>query len=232
MTRSFLYTLRLTLLAFVFCPSFLFGQLISKVDFDEVKRAVEDENSEYYYPKMQERVLRLDTTFRGTDYFYLYYGFVFQEKYNPYGMATNEETFMELVKNGAYQEAIPYGITVLAEKPASTSINYYMLLCHHKLEHADTAQWYADIYFSLLDVIYTSGDGKSMESAYVVTEVADEYQIMADLDVMSTSQALSGVTDIITLDQKSQKPAKGKKKIKKLYFNVEKPFENLSKMFK
>jgi hypothetical protein len=68
--------------------------------------------------------------------------------------------------------------------------------------------------------------------------VSDEYEILANLDLTPTSQALSGRTDIISVKGKrdvAQTPIEGKgKKYKKMkainesiYFDVSKPFESM-----
>ena len=210
----------------------LFGQKVSNIDFDEIKLAVQDSSSILFYPLLIERFHWQDAMLTSEEYKYIYYGNIYSDNYNPYGESDNEKKFIEIFNQKKYEEAIPYGEDVIKENPVNLKVLLRMLHCHHQLGNKETAQDYANMYFSLLSVIYASGDGKSIETAYVVIKVSDEYVILNDLDLTRTKQALVGYTDILTIDTKGQKPKKGEKKIKSLYFNVSKPFEYLQKLFK
>lgn len=104
-----------------------------------------------------------------------------------------------------------------------------MLVCHTTLGDKKTAKTYANKYFSLLDAIYSSGDGRSIETAYVVIKVADEYELLADLKLSCTKQALIEDTDLLTISTQNQKE---EPKITELYFNVSKPLDYLAQEFK
>ena len=88
----------------------------------------------------------------------------------------------------------------------------------------------ANLYYNLMDVILSSGDGKSIQTAYVVTRVSDEYEIIAEYKLQVKKQQLIGNTDVMTFDKKAQKNRK--EKIKVLYFNVFFPLNHLSNSFK
>jgi len=211
-----------------------FSQKFSNIDYSLVETETKDPHSEFYYPYLTKRLLKNDTTLTRKEYQYLYFGNVYIKNYNPYGQSDLEKEFHEIYKNEQYTEAIPVGKRVLAENPVNINVTFKMLVCYHILEIRGTARIYAKKYFSMLDAIYNSGDGKSIETAYVVIKVDDEYQILSDLELQSLGQALlmKGPTDRLTIDTKNQKKIKGKKKIKELYFNVNKPFESLSNLLK
>ena len=222
---------KLVVLLLVAMSQSLFGQKISNIDFDEIKLAIQDSSSLYFYPSLIERFHWFDATLSSEDYKYIYYGNIYNDNYNPYGESDNEKKFNKIFKEGKYDEAIPYGEEVIKENPVNLEILLKMLLCHHQLGNMETAQNYANVYFPLLSVIYGSGDGKSIETAYVVIKVPDEYVILHDLELTMTTQTLIGSTDKLTINTKEQKQKKGKKKIKSLYFNVSKPFEYLQRLF-
>lgn len=222
----------LTLVVFA-TTNILFGQKISNIDFDLIKSQTQDSTSIYYYPVLIERFLQFDTTLTDREFCMIYYGNVFTDKYNPYGTGENEEKFMELYKQKKYQDAIPFGQNALIDNPVNLKIIFKMLVCFHVLEDKLTAKKYAQLYFGLLDEIYKSGNGQNIKSAYVVIKVEDEYEILSDLELIMKRQALvDGPTDILTIETKGQKPKRGEKKIKQLYFNVNKPFSSLRQQFK
>lgn len=222
------------LLPFLFLSLLAFSQKVSNIDFDQIKEHVEDSSSEFYYSALRERLLNLDTTLTYTHYKHLYYGNVFTNTYSPYGKSDNDKEFTEEYNNGNFDDAKVLGKKILEENPIDLRKIYQMMICHHNLQEIDTAKLYARQYYSFLNVIYNSGTGKDVKDAYVVIKVNDEYQIVNDLGLTSTGQALlsDGPTDKLTISTKGQKKVKGQKKIKALYFNVSKLFEHQMKLFK
>ncbi|MBL7899139.1 MAG: DUF4919 domain-containing protein, partial [Crocinitomicaceae bacterium] len=93
------------------------------------------------------------------------------------------------------------------------------------------AKIYGKKYFGFLDVIYASGDGKSLETAYVVISVDDEYRIVGDLGLYVKQQVLINDCDLLIFEKKGQRKVR-KKKIKELYFNVQMPLLSFSNSFK
>lgn len=208
----------------------LFGQKISNIDFDNIKSQTQDSTSIYYYPVLIQRFMQFDTTLTGKEFSMIYYGNVFTDKYNPYGSGKNVDKFMKLYMGKKFKEAIPYGEKALADNPVNLKILFKVLVCFHSLGDKSIAKKYAKLYYGLLNEIYKSGDGKNFESAYVVTNVADEYEILADLELTSIGQALIDDTDVLTLDTTGQENSD--KKIEKLYFNVSQSLNYLSREFK
>ncbi|HYV92577.1 MAG TPA: DUF4919 domain-containing protein [Chitinophagales bacterium] len=208
------------------------GQKISNVDFDDVKSKTQDSSSSQYYPLLLERFRNLDSTLTESDYKLIYYGNTLDSAYKPYWKSDNEKEFMKLYNQEKYQEAIPVGKKVLDENPVNLKILFKIGVSYNQLGDKQTAQRYARMYFNTLEVIYSSGDGKSIPTAYVVISVPDEYEILDDLELTITRQALIGSTDLLTINTKGQKRKKGETKIKELYFNVSKPLDFLLEEFK
>lgn len=210
-----------------------YGQYISNVDFDSIRLNIQDSTSKYYYPNLNSRLLENDTTLTSEDYKHLYFGNVYSDNYSPYGKSEIEKEFINLYKAGYFKEAKVLGKKVLKENLINIQSTYRLLICYDVLGIRDTARIYANKYFSLLDVIYRSGDGKSISTAYVVISADDEYQILTDLGLKRKRQdLLSGPTDRLSIYKKGQKRVKGRKKIKELYFNVSKPFEYMKNQFR
>ncbi|HQK40849.1 MAG TPA: DUF4919 domain-containing protein, partial [Flavobacterium alvei] len=53
-----------------------------KPDYDLIKKNIEDKSSNYYYPKLLERMISNDTLLDNEDYRHLYLGYVFNPKYS------------------------------------------------------------------------------------------------------------------------------------------------------
>lgn len=54
-----------------------------KLDREIIEESISDIVSEFYYPRLMARYEKSDTTLTQQDYFYLYYGYVFQPDYKP-----------------------------------------------------------------------------------------------------------------------------------------------------
>lgn len=219
----------LLILSLLVAFSFAQAQKIINIDFDNVKKETTKKKSDNYYPKLLERYFAFDTTLTENEYMYLYYGYTFTEEYSPYGTHESQEEFLTLYYAEEFNKAIPLGKEILKDNPVHLKIIFKMLVCYYALEKLDTFQLYAKQYDGLLGAVYNSGDGLSIETAWVVNRVSDEYEILSDLELDMTEQALlAGPTDKLTIsleDQEYEPP------VEELYFNVAKPFEQMSKMF-
>lgn len=217
---------------FVLCTVFSQAQIISKVDFDEIKKVATDSTSQFYYPTLVERMASNDTTFTHQEYHHLYYGAVFEELYYPYGSSNSKKKFLDAYKSLKYTEALSLGEAALKENPVDLEVLLKMSICCLKTNQDDQKRYYAKQYYSFLDVIYYSGTGKGLESAFVVISVDHEYYIAGDLGLRVLGQQLITDCDLLTFSKRDQKKIKGRKKIKQMFFNVRMPLLSLSKAFK
>lgn len=208
------------------------AQHISKINFDQIKSNIEKEDGPYYYPRLKYKLMHQDSILAAEEYKHLYYGLVFQPYYHPYGNSYRKKEFIELFKYDKYTEALIMGDSVLAENPVDLEVLLKMSILNLKKENHHEKRWFARHYYSFLDVIYKSGDGKSVSSAYVVVSVDHEYMITEDLGLTPELQTLVIDCDVLKISKKGQIVPKGQKKIKELYFNVRMPLQSLSESFK
>ena len=208
------------------------AQIISKVNFDEIKVHITDTSSTLFYPKLRERMVKGDTNFTYQEYYHLYYGSVFQKYYYPYGTSHAKKNFLKAYKAHEYKDAVQKGRVALMQNPVDLEVLLKMSITCLKLEEHEKKRYYAKLYYSFLDVIYYSGDGQFEESAFVVISVDHEYYIAGDLGLRVIQQQLINDCDLLSFSKKDQVKVKGRKKIKELYFNVRMPLMSLSKSFK
>jgi len=211
---------------FIHCN--IYAQKVSNINFDEVKQLTQDSNSPYFFPKLLSRFIIADTTLTQKEFSLLYYGNSYQKSYSPYGNSDKKDEFYKFYNKKNYKEAIPIGEKILSENAINLKMSFKLLVCYNELGDTLMAKKFARRYFPLLRVIYHSGDGKSIETAYVVINVDDEYQLLQNEDLESTGQSLIGVTDKLTINTTNQKE---EPIIKELYFNVSRPFAYLTEQF-
>ena len=71
-----------------------------KVDFKHIKEVIENPNNIYYYPKLMRQFQSDDTTMTLEAYRNLYYGYTFQEDYNPF----RESVYSNVVEQLYYKQ--------------------------------------------------------------------------------------------------------------------------------
>ncbi len=199
------------------------AQRISKVDFNVIDEAVKTSKSRYHYPKLFSRYKANDTTLSKVDYKYLYYGQPVMPGYQPYSRNPRKQELNHALEQNNYARVITLGKEILAAKPFDINTVFGMVAGYTNLNDPQGKQW--DYKFRrLVDVILDSGDGLSRETAYVVTDPADEFIITGILGLEVVKQTVvDNKYDLLQVAQPNEY------NLKELYFNIEKPLGTISK---
>lgn len=211
--------------------TFVHGQKILTIDFDDIRQKTNDTAAPYYYPDLIRRFSNGDTLSR-EELRCVYYGAAFnQDEADNHRNTDPQATFNELYAKRDYRAAIGPGSEILKTDPVNIRMSYKMLVCYHHLNIKDSARLFARRYYGLIAAIQSSGDGISTQTAFVVNRVPDEYDILKEGGFRSTGQSLlepeTGHTDRLSLDMDDQTK---EPKIPALYFNVEMSFIMMRKL--
>ncbi|MCF8253739.1 MAG: DUF4919 domain-containing protein [Bacteroidia bacterium] len=212
-------------------PSLCFGQdTFRKVNLKEIEKTLSNQ-TEYNYPKLMERYLDKDTTLTGDEFFYLYYGQAIQEKYSPYGGGDDKKLKEILNKKEEHSDKELEKIISLSEKilkdvPFDLDYWLYITYANKMLNRESERQKSIFMYQGILNTIYSTGDGKTEETAFWVIKVDNEYTMLRWLDLkFGGKQALTANRcDRLSLKKNDQD-------LDALYFNVSILFESMSKLF-
>lgn len=181
-------------------------------------------------PRLCERFESGDTTLTPDQCATVYYGFAAQSRYNG-SLGYGEEDAMALIEQDKPQEAFALCERILSKAPVSLQGHMTLLLAAGRAAiPPEQALRYAIRFDGLLDAVFRSGDGHSIQTAFRVLSVADEYVVMQALGVESMlSQSLieehekhydrieiSGATDY---------------EGDEIYFDVSLPMKHLYKVF-
>lgn len=166
-------------------------------DDKALEAAVTNVSSPYYYPLLFERYREGDTTLNLEDYRHLYYGFVFEEGYQPledsaYADSITMTLSRNMDKGGISPELYPrlkYLLgKALNERPFD--MTYLNLLTYIEQMEGDMEQ--AVKTARKLDMvkkaIFSSGTGISKDSPWHVLYRADESAILSSLGAVSTKR--------------------------------------------
>lgn len=184
---------------------------------------VRDENGPYYYNLLKDKFkFRIDEMSLD-EIFMTYYGFTTEAAYSPYGQ-TNAKELRQKLEDQAYIELKNLAQTTLTKNPFDLTARESLFIAQYRLKEPEF-EASLKTYLGLMEAILATGTGTSHDSAYIITRVSDEYDLLYYLGLSSTMQALSHKNghdfDILSaVDEDNRK--------KDIYFNIDKPFSSLS----
>jgi hypothetical protein len=123
-----------------------------------------------------------------------------------------------------YKKAIENAETVIAQEFVDMDGHYVQAASYRELQDVEKAELQRKIFIGLLDSIRNSGNGKSLDSAYVVINTHEEYVILGVMGLRPHKQSLvqkdGHSYDVLeAVDQKTKQSVT-------LYFNVDIPFKH------
>jgi len=206
---------------------------VREVDFEKIKKETLDPYSRYYYPKLVRSFKSNDTIMNFEAYRDLYYGFLFQEDYNPF--RHNDFEGKDVVEELYYKQNLTRDECDMIEKYAVQALddnifdidqlNYYIYALKQKKKYARAAvrQYRLD---KLIAAIMSSGRGTE-EEPWVVLYPEHEYTLINFLGyVAKDHQQLSGGIDCIKAESESDAS-----KTKDFYFDVYKMLQEAARKY-
>jgi len=203
-------------------------------DLEQIRRDVNDPSSPFYYPKLMGRYQQNETVMNLNDYRHLYYGYLFQEDFNPYrhneASTKNESLYYKNSHTRAELDSIiSYAETALDDNPFDLSqMNFliYALRARGKVNRANIWQYRLN---HLIQAIISSGTGADAEHAWYVINPRHEYDIVNFQNAVVKGQHYEEpYFDLIEVEKKG---AKGKVSTETYYFNIKNLLEEYYRKF-
>jgi hypothetical protein len=135
-----------------------------------------------------------------------------------------EKAMFEELDKKDYSAALKDAETVLDSDYVNINAHYVALLANRELGATDKAAFHRTVFGRLIDSILNSGDGKSIEKAWVVINVHEEYVVLRVLGFSPSQQSLVQ-KDGHAYDVMKVKNAKDGTE-QTFYFNVDIPFKH------
>lgn len=179
-------------------------------DMERIKSETTNSESKYYYPLLLERYERNETIMDATDYRYLYYGYMFQEDYNPYRHSEYENIVQGLYYKNSHTRAecdsiIEYAELSLKDNPfdlRQMSYLIYALRSQKKTNRANIWQYRLN---RLIETIVSSGTGLDTANAWYVINPKHEYDILNFCGLVAEKQQyMEPYFDCITVKPKNE----------------------------
>jgi hypothetical protein len=193
---------------------------IKKVDFDHVHDVITNPKNAYYYPKLMKAYTSYnDTTMSIEAWRNFYYGYTFQEDYDPFRESVYSNKVEELYYKQPHSRAECDTIEHYAELSLNDNMfdmnqmNFYIYVLKEKKKHARAAMWQYRL-DRLIAAIMSSGRG-TKEEPWVVITPEHEYNIINFLGFVATGhETLDGGIDYIQVQPVAGKSAEG------FYFDI------------
>ncbi len=198
-------------------------------DYNSIKKNIADKSSNYYYPKLLERMTSNDSLLSNEDYRHLYFGYVFDPKYSAYFTSPDEKKLREYYQSEKINEKDYDKIIKLAEHSLSLfpfdlrQMNFLAYIYHLKGDEV-SAKNISNRFHNIIGAIMSSGNGEKCETGFHVISVSHEYVLLNLFELQNKSQSLVGNCDYMAFE-------KGKYKIDGMYFSIEKILASEMKLF-
>jgi hypothetical protein len=133
----------------------------------------DDGDSKLYIDDLLFKIFNPDSTVSDFELAMGYYGFVLQPDYKPDKYIGLELQVMALNNNHRWKKAKRYADSLVTNYP--TCLMGHVELCYAYNSLQDTAQaaLHRTIYERLVNMIFQTGDGSSLQTAYLVTGYKD-----------------------------------------------------------
>lgn len=150
-----------------------FDKKIFGYTLEEIDTLTSHVDSIYFIEKMIVKIWRPGPMVSDTALAMGYYGYVFQYDYHPDKYIGLELKIMRHNDNREWKKALKLADSLLINYPVCLMGHVEMCHAYNSLQDTIKAKQHKIIYERLVNMIFKTGDGKSMESAYIVTGLKD-----------------------------------------------------------
>ncbi len=197
-------------------------------DYEIIKKEIADKSSIFYYPNLMDRMVAGDTSLTDEDYRHLYFGYVFDSKYNSVERPAEDEALKqyyqsEKLSENDYDAIIKLCTSAIASHPFGLRQMNFLAYVYHLKGEPILSKQISDRFQRIIKTIIQSGNGKTCETGFHVINIGHEYVFMNTLKIKAIKQSLIGNCDY-------QEFEKGKYSLPGIYFSIEKILENERKL--
>ena len=187
---------------------------VKPVDFDSIYAQISDPRSRHYYPQLMEKYLSNDTVLGYDDYRYLYYGYTFQDDFDPFRTSEYADVIKELYYKKEFTRAecdtiIKYAELTLRDNIFDLSqMKFYIFALREKEKNtlASIRQYKLN---HIVAAILSSGSG-TKEKPWVVISPAHEYNLLNLMGYVATGHTeLENNIDYITIEKSGKDSPEG-----------------------
>ncbi len=194
---------------------------------EQPKRSTEDA-PKTSYATLLARAKKSDST---VDFKELRLAYTETPEYNPYGgdRDTRQKMFA-LLQAKQFDQAVESAEKILATDFVEINAHFVAYVANRELGRADKATFHKFMFDGLIESIKGSGDGRSLETAFVVISTDEEYVLFNFLGLRPAEQSLM-TRNGHSFDRMTANNPKTNETVV-YFFNIDKPFNWLGQSLK
>ena len=200
--------------------------LVEKPDLDKIRQETFNPSSPFYFPKLQSKYERNDTTMTTEEYRHFYLGYMFQEDFDPYRVspyaAKTESLRSKKVHTKEEIDTIrKYAQLALEDNPFDLSqISFLVHVLKEKKKDMTAKIWEYRLEH-ILGAIKSTGTGEDQENAWFVITPIHEYNMLQLLGYEATdAKFIEPGFDYLSVRPDPNNKMKRDKTYDGFYFNV------------
>lgn len=139
-----------------------------------VEKITKDSSSNFYYPKLLEKVKNQPSDLNVDDCFFLYYGQIFQKGHVTLSFIANpeREKFDRAAMNGNCKKVLELGTIMLERNPVDLTVLLHVCNC---IKGKPDNYYFEQRFKNLLSAIFSTGNGKTMKTSIRIVNMEDDY---------------------------------------------------------
>lgn len=198
-------------------------------DEDDIIHQTLSTTSPYYYTNLLLKYRNGSEPLTDAEYYYLYYGFLYQEAYRPFTENKALDAMLAIMSGidperptvGQLESLIERGIEAMECDPFCPKVLNMLAYAYGALDDPKREQLYFDHLNGILRAIESSGTGRKEESPWHILMFSHAYDLLASKGYRySEARIISRSVEYISLTQKNAD------KIKGFYFDYSRVYRN------
>ena len=158
---------------------------------ENIRLAIEDKNSIYFYPNLINKIKTQPDQITKEEMQYLYYGQIYKSGTGLSFLDNPEEgNFRKAVMQKRCKKVIKIGYTLIEKSPVSLTTLMHTNNCRQSLNLPDQTYYLDSRLKLILDVILSTGDGKTKETAIKIANIEDDYIVKGVLGFLGGKETL------------------------------------------
>jgi hypothetical protein len=158
---------------------------------ESIRIEIEDKNSAYFYPNLISKIRTQPDKITQEEIKYLYYGQIYN---SGTGLAflenPDEGYFRKAVMRSNCKKAVKYGYSIFDKSPVSLTALMHLNNCRKKLNLPDQSYFLDHRLKLILDVILSTGDGRTKDTAIKIANIEDDYIVKGVLGFLDGVESL------------------------------------------
>ena len=183
-------------------------------DDEEIRIRTTEVGSPYYYPALMQRYMAGDTTLTQTDYYYLYYGYVFTDGYRPLEPIPAEDRILVVFDESGGEpdyagmvEIIGYAQEVMKQDPFSPKNLNYLVYAYGAIGDTINERINYDRMTKVIRAIESSGTGYRESSPMHVLRFDHATDVLGARGLtVASRKVVSRTTEYVNLQKREGGP--------------------------